>query len=402
MLAGLVGALGAKYIRSRMSALPQLRTVKMERRDLCITVGTTGTIEPEEIVEVGASVAGKIVSLGRNIGDPNQSIDVGSRVAKDSVLVQLDSQLYEVGLQKAQASLRLAEAEVGRLETQLHQANRDLERAQRLRDTNSQSEFDRITTAYEMAQAELAIGRARREQAAAEVKQAEINLEHTTIRAPIDGVAIDRRTNLGQNVSPGMPGLFLLARNLDRMRIRASVSETDIGKVVVGQRVTFSVDAHRDMTMTGRVEKILLNARIQGNFVTYDVLVAIDHPPTRLLPHMTADVEFETLKRERAWLVPTGAFGWWPSAEQIDPSSAAIKRQESVSTTDGPAEGDSAFVWVPTEEGFVRPIQVRVGVDDGVVTEVIGEGFREEMPVVVGTIKRTALSRIIPSVKTVR
>ena len=130
----------------------------------------------------------------------------------------------------------------------------------------------------EAAVAELAIGRARVEQAMAAAKQAEINLDRTTIRAPIDGVIIDRRANLGQNVAAGISGLFLLARNLDSMRIRTSVNETDIGKISVGQPVTFTVDSHRDRQLTGRVEKILLNAKLQGNFVTYDVFVVIDGP----------------------------------------------------------------------------------------------------------------------------
>ena len=180
--------------------------------------------------------------------------------------------------------------------------SRELQRAERLRATNSQSEFDKIETAHEAAVAELAIGRARVEQAMAAAKQAEINLDRTTIRAPIDGVIIDRRANLGQNVAAGISGLFLLARNLDSMRIRTSVNETDIGKISVGQPVTFTVDSHRDRQLTGRVEKILLNAKLQGNFVTYDVFVVIDGPTTMLMPHMTADVEFETAKREQAWL----------------------------------------------------------------------------------------------------
>ena len=258
-------------------------------------------------------------------------------------------------------------------------------------------------TAYETASADSAIGLARLEQSVAEARQAEINLERTTIRSPIDGVVIDRRANLGQNVAAGTSGLFLLARNLDGMRIRASVSEADVGKVAIGQPVTFTVDAYRDRTMTGRVEKILLNARVHGNFVTYDVLVSVDGPTTMLLPHMTADVEFETVKRERAWLVPTSSFGWWPSQEQIVPDFATFKRPAaSDQTRNGPGEGDVAVVWVSAGDDRVRPLSVNVGIDDGVLSEVIGRGLRAELCVVVGTVKKTPLARIIPSVKTLR
>jgi len=111
VLVSATGVVVAKTLRSRMQALPELRTVKIERRDLCITVGTTGTVEPEEIVEIGAEVAGRIVRFGREIDDPDEPIGVGSHVTKDTVLVQLDSQLYELAIQKAQAARRLAEAD---------------------------------------------------------------------------------------------------------------------------------------------------------------------------------------------------------------------------------------------------------------------------------------------------
>lgn len=398
-----VAVTGVQYMRARLAELPELRTVKLERRDLRITIRATGTIEPEEIIEVGAVVSGKIIEIGRDGADGDKSIDVGSRVKQGDVLVQLDHELLQVEVQKAHAAWRLAEAEVGRLETQLKQSTRELQRAERLRTTNSQSEFDKVESVHEAAVADMAIGRARLEQAIAAAKQAEINLARATIHAPIDGVVIDRRANLGQNVAAGASGLFLLARSLDTMRIRTSVNETDIGKISVGQPVAFTVDSHRDRTLTGRVEKILMNAKLQGNFVTYDVFVAIDGSTSMLMPHMTADVEFETDKREKAWLVPTSSLGWQPDREQIDESTEiselnAMRDDES----ELPKQGDEAIVWVPTHDGRVQPLAVRVGIDDGVSTEVIGENLQEELPVVVGVVKKTVLARIIPSVKTFR
>jgi len=394
--------LAIKYVRQQISALPELRTVNVEKRDLRITVGTTGTIEPRDIVEVGAGVAGKILRFGEDPNSPDADIDVGTRVSQGSLLVQLECELYEVARQKAVAARALAEAEVGRLRAQMEQANRELERARRLRATNSESEFDRVLTAHEMAQSELKIGLARLAQAEAEAKQAEINLAKTTIRSPVDGVIIDRRANIGQNVQPALAGLFLIARDLDPMRIRASVSETDIGKIYVGQPVSFTVDAYRDQPMAGRVEKIQLNARMQGNFVAYDVLIGIDEAANSLLPHMTANVEFEVVRRDSAWLVPTGSLQWWPTPEQLGPSVDSPDRPTFLDGRDPPQEGQQGVVWLPVERGLVRPLPVRIGVDDGVLTEVVSDDIRENMPVVVGNVKRTALARIIPSAKTVR
>lgn len=403
MVCGIAIVGGARYVHERLAELPELRVVKVEHRDLRLTIRATGTVEPEEIVEVGAGVPGKIVEFGPDLAVPDAAIDVGSCTTRGAVLAQIDRELYEVEVQKAHAAWRLAEAEVGRLETQLKQCARDFERAQRLKDTNSQSEFDKVETAHGAAVAELAIGRARLEQAVAAAKQAEINLDRTTIRAPIDGVVIDRRANLGQNVGESHSGLFLLAKNLDSMRVRTTVNETDIGKVSIGQPVTFTVDSHRDRPLSGRVEKILLNAKLQGNFVTYDVLVAVDGPTTMLMPHMTADVEFETAKRERAWLVPSSSLTWQPDRELIAPAFANIETSpEPNSEAEAFKQGDSAVVWVPAAGGRVQPLAVRVGIDDGVLTEVVGEGFHEEMPVVVGVVKKTTIARIIPSVKTFR
>lgn len=392
----------AKYARQRLSALPELRTVKIQNRDLRITIGATGTIEPAEVVEVGALVSGTIIGFGEDPALSTKPVEVGARVAKGAVLARLDPQLYQVELRKAQAAERLSGAEVGRLETQLQQTERDLARAQRLRATNSESDFDKVVTAHEMAQAELAIAQARREQALSEVQQAEINLARTTIYAPIDGIVIDRRVNLGQNASPANSGLFLLAHDLDHMQIRASVSETDIGKIHQGQPVSFTVDAHREQVLSGEVSRILLNASMQGNFVTYDVLIAVSGTTQMLLPHMTADVEFEIEHRENAWLVPGESLHWWPSDAQIADSTRKIAPPEGTTDRPTPQKGDLAYLWVPAGDGRVRSMRVRVGIDDGIQTEVIGDGFRDEMPVVVGVVRETTLARIIPSVKTLR
>jgi len=392
----------AIYARNCLSALPELRTVMMQNRDLRITIGTTGTIEPAEVVEVGALVSGTVIGFGKDPATSTKPIEVGTHVTQGTILVRLDRQPYEVALRKAKASEQIGAAEVRGLETQLRQAKRELQRAQRLRATNSESVFDKVVTAHDLAQADLAIAQARREQALAEVQQAEINLARTIVYSPIDGIVIDSRVNLGQNVSTANSGLFLLAHDLDHMQIRASVSETDIGKVHRGQPVSFTVDAHREQILNGHVASILLNARVQSNFVTYDVLIDIAGTTEMLLPHMTADVEFEIQQRQKAWLVPGESLRWWPSDEQIADSTPRIAPPEGAADPPAPQKGDVAHLWIPTGDGHVRSMRVRVGINDGVHTEVIGDGLWDEMPVVVGSIRETTLARIIPSVKTFR
>ena len=396
----LASAAGIYWYQRASQALPELRTVAVEQRDLVITLGATGTIEPDEVIQIGPDVAGKIIQFGRDPENADKSIGVGSRVSKDTVIFELDPSEYEFALQKAQAAYSLAQADLTRLQSLLAQAKRTLDRAIQLRNTNTQSAFDEIQTAHELAVAQLAVGQARLKQAETEVRHAEISLEKTRVRSPIDGIVIDRRANLGQHVHIGHPGLFLLSRDLDHMRIRTSVSESDIGKVQVGQAATFTVDAHRDHTMTGHVDQILVNARRQGNFVTYDVLIEIDDADLELFPHMTADVEFEITRRDQAWLVPTGALAWWPDHAQIDPAvSVPAERAES----DQPVkmnEGDQAYVWIPSDDGKVQPVPVQVGINDGVYTQIQGNEVSRELPVVVGVINKVSLARIIPTAKT--
>jgi len=392
------------HVYRSLSSLPQLRTVALKRGDLRMFVAATGTVEPNEIIEVGALASGMVTGFGDGqsastspdiaIAPLRTPVPVGTQVVKGGVLAQLDRQLYELELQKARSARRLAEAEIARLQTRLNQSARDLQRAEQLRQTNSESQYDQIATGHQIAMGDLEIAEARLEQALGLVQQAELNLSRTTIRSPVDGVVIDHRIHLGQQATPSSPGLFLITQDLKKMRLRTSVSETDIGKVYQGQPVSFTVDGFRDVKLSGEVDQVLMNARVQGNFVTYDVLVTIDSHDVKLLPHMTADVQLETVHRRNAWLVPSESLEWTPTPESDG-------RQSPIAAGSMDTE-QSPVIWVAETDGRVRAVPVSVGVDDGVRTEIMGDGFESSMPIVVGTIRETTLARIIPSVRTLR
>ena len=150
-ITGIIVLLAIGHIRRSLAKLPELRTVPMAQRDLMLSIDTTGVVEPNELVEVGAEVAGTIVGFGEQKSDSPKSIEVGTRVTKGAILVQLDSAVYALELEKAQTTLKLAIADVGRLQTQYRQAERDYQRAQQLRETNSGSQYDKAVTALEMA-----------------------------------------------------------------------------------------------------------------------------------------------------------------------------------------------------------------------------------------------------------
>ena len=297
-------------------------------------------------------------------------------------------------LDKAEASLKLAKAELARTRAKLEQTKQDFERAERLRNTNSEREYEMAFAQYEIAKADVDIGLARVEQAEITKKEVEIHLGYTTITAPIDGVVIDRRVNVGQTVVAGMnaPSLFLLARDLSRLQVLAAVNEADIGEISVDQNVTFRVDAYRGTTFAGKVTQVRLNAGMSHNVVTYDVVVDIDNTDGKLLPYMTANLQFEVARQSDVILIPNQALRWRPTPEQITPSA---RDAFSLETADDGTEKttvavDSPTVWVLAADGRVRPVPVTVGLSDGMVSESTGAEVQPDSVVVVSVQREAA------------
>jgi HlyD family secretion protein len=229
---------------------PRYRAEEVTRGDILATITATGTIEPEEVVDVGAQVAGKIKNLGADPTDSSKTIDYGSAVEEHTVLAQIDDAIYRTQVDQATAMLAKAKADLLQLRARLHQKEREWTRAQTLasRDRSAISDtlFDTAQADFEAARAALAVGEAVVAEAQAALTQAEVNLDYTTIRSPVKGVIIDRRVNVGQTVvaSLNAPSLFLIAKDLKRLQVWAAVNEADVGQIFPGQRVTFTVDAH--------------------------------------------------------------------------------------------------------------------------------------------------------------
>jgi HlyD family secretion protein len=389
------------------------RTAPVKRGDLLVSISATGTVEPEEVIDVGAQIAGQIVSFGRDAA--GRTVDYGSVVEEGTVLAKIDDSLYsadaaqaEAQVQSGRASLQRAEADLGQLRAKLHQAERDWQRAQKLGPSEALAEasFDAYRSAYETAAANVAVGQAAILQAKASLAQAEAlfrraqrNLSYCTIKSPVRGVIIDRRVNIGQTVvaSLNAPSLFLIAKDLKRMQVWVAVNEADIGKIRPGQPVTFTADAFPGETFRGEVGKVRLNASMTQNVVTYTVEVVTDNSSGRLLPYLTANVQFELNRLTDVLLAPNAALRFRPTAEQVLPefrnaSASAAEgqtkpkerpRAASGQGGDDTASGGRSTLWLAAGE-HVRPLAVRAGLSDGAMTEVSGEKLTEGLDVVTG------------------
>ena len=372
------------------------RTVTVSRGDLRTTVNATGTIEPEEVVNVGAQVAGRIESFGTDPADPSKPISYGSKVEQGTVLARLDTALFKARVDQAKGSVARAEADILQAQAKLKQSERELERSKKLQSRGpgmiAAQDVDVALANHEAAKAGLAVCQSALQVALADLEEATVNLGYTTIRSPVKGIILDRRINIGQTVvaSLNAPSLFLIAKDLGRMEIWCSVNENDIGSIHQGQATTFSVSAFPGENFHGRVSQIRLSASMAQNVVTYTVVVTVDNKDGKLLPFLTARVQFEIESRGKALLVPNAALRWRPKIENVVPEERGRFMARSRTQAATPGRGGTAstekpdvVLWI-RQGDLVRPITVHTGVSDGVVTEILGDTPNEGTEVVVG------------------
>jgi HlyD family secretion protein len=392
------GAFGLWYWADHRTQLVSYRTVSLRRGDLRFTINATGTIEPEEVVDVGAQVAGRIASFGSDPGNPGKLISYRSRVEEGTVLARIDSALFQARVDQARGRVAKAAADIEQAQAKLRQTGRELERCKKLKNRGTAviapQEFDEALANAESAKAALAVAESSLQVAKADLEEAEVNLGYTTIRSPVKGVILDRRINIGQTViaSLNAPSLFLIAKDLGRLEIWSSVNETDIGAIHEGQIVRFTVGALPRESFEGKVSQIRLNASMNQNVVTYTVVISVDNSSGRLLPYLTARLEFEVETRHDVLLVPSAALRWQPSSQHIIPAARttyaqdrdrlAVEKDESHQKT-ASSRQPRGFLWVKEGE-FVRPVEVLLGLTDGVSTEIITSDLPDGAPLVIG------------------
>jgi HlyD family secretion protein len=368
----------------RKKAEPKYRTAKVDRGDVTQTVTATGTLSAVTTVAVGSQVSGIIARL---------HADFNSQVKKGDLLAELDPTPFQERVNASRAGLEKAQVE-------LRNTRIGLDRQQALRKEGlaPQADYDQARANYDSARASV-------QQAAAALKQAETDLKYTKILAPIDGVVVDRQYDVGQTVAASFqaPTLFTIAQDLTKMQVEADVSESDIGTIKVGQPVRFNVDAYPDRDFRGKVSQIRLNATVNQNVVTYPVIVEVSNPDRSLRPTMTANVSVEVARVRDVLRIPNAALRWRPEArEGASPeeraaaigqggATAAAARQVGQAAggagrraRGGPRATQTVYK-LPAGAEEPAAAEVRTGISDGRVTQVVSGSVAEGETVVTGT-----------------
>lgn len=379
-------------------------TMPVRKGDITQVVSATGTLQAVVTVLVGSQVSGAIATL---------NADFNSKVKQGQVIAELDQDKFKARVEEEKANLLAAKADLAKVKVTVEDSRRVLERAKELRKREfiSQSELDAAETAFAAATAQLEVARAKVEQAQAGLDQASVDLAHTIIRSPVDGIVISRNVDIGQTVAASLqaPTLFTIANDLSKMEVHTNVAEADIGTVWERQGVTFTVDAYPTRRFKGKVAQVRHAPTVVQNVVTYDAVVGVDNKGLLLKPGMTANVQFLVSQKDDILTVPNLAIRFRLPTEKQDSQSQAVMRRagqggggargtpqgagdsrrrsgggdrrggdrregrESRATTD---TGRWVRLYVLKDQ---KPTQVRVrlGITDGSTTEVI-EGEMEE------------------------
>jgi HlyD family secretion protein len=385
VLLAAIGLLTAFKYESKST--PQYFTEKVQKGDIQNVVQATGTINAVTTVQVGSQVSGTIQTL---------SADFNSHVKKDQVIAQIDPSLFQgallqakADLADAQANLIAAKANLDKAQATAAQAKLDFNRYTTLAQEGvvPTQQLDTARATSQSADAAVGAAKAQVTQAAAQAQQksaavtvAQTNLDHSTIRSPIDGTVIARSVDVGQTVAASLqaPTLFTIAQDLTKMQVYVSTDESDVGTIQADQEVSFKVDAFPKDTFRGKVSAVRLNATTVQNVVTYTTIVDFDNPEMKLFPGMTAYVTVPVATATDVVKVPNGALRFTPdlTAQQIGDlyQKAGIAptgaRKGGKGTQSSGQQASTAVVWKLNADKSVEPVQIKLGITDHTTTEV--------------------------------
>ena len=294
------------------------RTATIERGDIRVAISATGTLSAISTVTVGSQISGQVTDV---------LVDYNSEVKKGEVLARIDPSTYEAQIEQGNAQIANAQASLKQAQATLANAELDYTRKADLgrHKLVAQSDVDLARAARDQARAQVNAAQASIRQQTASTQTTRVNLDRTVIRSPVDGVVLTRTIEPGQTVAASLqaPELFTIAEDLSKMKIELAVDEADIGQVKVGQAVSFTVDAFADRQFRGQVQQVRLSATTTSNVVTYPVVVSVDNSDGTLLPGLTVNAEIEVSKRDDILKVSNAALRYKPTGEAATATAAA-------------------------------------------------------------------------------
>jgi len=378
----------------RASTVPPVtfRTARVDRGAVEATVTATGQLNAVVTVQVGSLVSGTISKLGA---------DFNTEVKQGQVIAQIDPTRFKAAVSQAEAGLKSAEAALVHADVAVREAKIELDRAKPLFDQKviGGADMDAARSKYDQAVADRASADAQVAQSRASLGVARVDLEHTTITAPISGTVLQRAVDIGQTVAAAMtaPVLFTIAQDLSRMEVHAAVDEADVGKLKEGQEATFTVDAYPGETFPGTIFQIRSQPTVTQNVVTYDAVLRVDNKNGKLRPGMTASVRAVSQRHEGVLRVPNSALRFRPAAdllaEKADGARGAGGAGASWASGGGGAAGGArgprgggggdgkgggrwAKAYTPAGQK-VNTVRFRPGIADDEYTEVLAGGLKE-------------------------
>ncbi|HEY5910214.1 MAG TPA: efflux RND transporter periplasmic adaptor subunit [Verrucomicrobiae bacterium] len=423
------GSAGAVYyLKHRGSAATEYQTGAVTRGDLVQAVTATGQLAPVVNVQVGSQISGIVREL---------FADFNSVVHSNEVIALIDPSTYKVNVLKAEAELANAKANLALAEVQA-------KRSEELFKNNLVSSSDHDTALAQLKQAQAVV-----QSDEASLQNAKVQLSYCTIFAPVDGVVVSRNVDVGQTVAASFntPTLFLIAGDLKQMQIDALVSEADIGGVATNQDVNFTVDAYPYRTFQGKVSQVRYGAITNQNVISYDCVIQVNNADLKLLPGMTANVSIVIAERNNALRIPNAALRFRPAdvvAAETRTNAPGLQAMGQGSRSGGEGagrpggmrggmggggggsaafgggerrgqggEGGAGGARRPKQDKQVtrtvyvlparssssdpselkpQPVQIKTGISDGVMTEVV-EGVEEGAQVVTSMIAPSDSSR---------
>jgi HlyD family secretion protein len=308
-----VGAGAAAYYMRDNRPEPSVTTMPVTRGDVVDAVQATGTLEAVTTVDVGTQVSGLVQDMYADFNDI---------VKKGQIIARLDPSLIQTQIEQRNASVIRARADVERLQVNLADAQRKLEQARAMWDKQliPRDQLDTAEMNVKTLQSQIKSSDAGLTQANADLNSQQVNLGHTVIKSPIDGIVISRNVDPGQTVAASMnaPVLYQIAADLTKMQVLANIDEADVGKIRPGQRVEFRVDAYPIDVFTGMVQQVRLQPTVVQNVVVYSTVIAVPNPQLKLKPGMTASpVTIEIARKSDVLRVPAAATRFRPTEEMF-------------------------------------------------------------------------------------